>query len=455
MSASPEVAAAARRRASARAMVTGSIAAIGRDRWHCVASRRPPTTASMLSRRAWLRPRPDLISPLAARCSSAPGYRRPPPRSPPTASGRSTTRAPARPATRPPAASPQTSRGKRSRRRSSSSSRDHRRSIPTYGAQLQTAAVHGLPAEGRVQIAYREIPVALADGRVIRLQRPSYRVVDLGYGPLDPATLLSPRVPPSLAGVGLLERIDAASILAWADEENAAGTVSPGSRAGPPTAPIGRDCIGRFGWKAATATIDDQNALAFSLDIGMSTPLRPAPWGDCTPKESDCVKAPHGADAAAGETEIAPRLLALVDAFVRAEPAPTRHDADSALAETGAAIFADIGCAACHRPTLQHRRGRRRIAGHRALQRSAAARSRRWPARCARVPQANGGPPRSGVSGRSIARQARRPICMTAAPARSRRPFSGTAAKRRTSLAAAKALTTAEWDALLAFLRSL
>ncbi|MGH6960411.1 MAG: di-heme oxidoredictase family protein, partial [Dongiaceae bacterium] len=109
-------------------------------------------------------------------------------------------------------------------------------------------------------------------------------------------------------------------------------------------------CIGRFGWKAAAATIDDQNALAFSLDIGMSTPRQPAPWGDCTPKESDCVKAPHGAGAAAGETEIAPQLLALVDAFVRAEPAPTRHDSDSALAKAGATVFADIGCAACHRP---------------------------------------------------------------------------------------------------------
>src|SRR5262245_2537335 len=53
---------------------------------------------------------------------------------------------------------------------------------PTYGAQLQTAAVPGLPAEGRVQITYDEIPVALADGRVIRLRKPSYRVVDLGYG---------------------------------------------------------------------------------------------------------------------------------------------------------------------------------------------------------------------------------------------------------------------------------
>jgi CxxC motif-containing protein (DUF1111 family) len=222
---------------------------------------------------------------------------------------------------------------------------------PTYGAQLQTAAVRGLPAEGRVRIAYREIPEALADGRVIRLQKPSYDVIDLGYGPLDPASVLSPRVPPSLAGVGLLERIDAESILAWVDEEKANGNGISGQPSRPTDCAEQPHCIGRFGWKAAAATIDDQNALAFSLDIGMSTPRQPAPWGDCTPRESTCVKAPHGADAAAGETEIVPQLVALVDAFVRAEPAPAKHDADSALAAAGAAIFADIGCAACHRPT--------------------------------------------------------------------------------------------------------
>jgi len=224
---------------------------------------------------------------------------------------------------------------------------------PTYGAQLQTAAVHGLPAEGQVQITYQEIPVALADGRVIRLQKPTYGVVDLGYGSFDPATALSPRVPPSLAGVGLLERIDVESILAWADEEKASGNGISGQPSRPTDCADRPHCIGRFGWKAAAATIDDQNSLAFSLNIGMSTPRQPAPWGDCTPKETACVKAPHGADAGAGETEIAPQLLALVDAFVRAEPAPPRLDADPALATAGATIFADIGCAACHRPSYK------------------------------------------------------------------------------------------------------
>ena len=221
---------------------------------------------------------------------------------------------------------------------------------PIYGAQLQTAGVRGLPSEGRVEVAWQEIPVTLADGRTVSLRKPFYRLVDPGYGQLDPATMLSPRRPPSLAGAGLIERIDAASILAGAAEEWARGGTGHPSR---PAACAGKaDCVGRFGWKATATTIDEQVSLAFSLDLGLSTPLHPAPWGDCTPREAACVAAPHGADPATGETEIAPSLLALVEAFVRGRPPPLRHEPDGALVAAGAAVFANAGCGACHRPSF-------------------------------------------------------------------------------------------------------
>src|SRR5437867_3116481 len=79
-----------------------------------------------------------------------------------------------------------------------------------------------------------------------------------------------------------------------------------------------------------------------------STPPRSPP----TPRETACVAAPHGADPATGETEIAPALLWLVDAFVRARPPPPRHEPDGALVAAGAAVFADAGCGACHRPSF-------------------------------------------------------------------------------------------------------
>ena len=78
---------------------------------------------------------------------------------------------------------------------------------PVYGTQLQDLAVPGLAGEGRMAISYQEIPVALADGTVVSLRKPSYSVTGLGYGPLDPRTTLSPRVTPPMIGLGLVEQI--------------------------------------------------------------------------------------------------------------------------------------------------------------------------------------------------------------------------------------------------------
>ena len=47
---------------------------------------------------------------------------------------------------------------------------------PVYGGQLQDLAVPGLAGEGRMEIAYEEIPVTLGDGTVVSLRKPSYSV---------------------------------------------------------------------------------------------------------------------------------------------------------------------------------------------------------------------------------------------------------------------------------------
>ena len=94
---------------------------------------------------------------------------------------------------------------------------------PTYGGQLQNFAVPGLPAEGRMQVDYAEVPVTLDGGEVVSLRRPSYAAVDLAYGPLAPDAQLSPRVAPQMIGLGLLEAVPEADILALADPDDADG----------------------------------------------------------------------------------------------------------------------------------------------------------------------------------------------------------------------------------------
>ncbi|MEM8657658.1 MAG: di-heme oxidoredictase family protein, partial [Pseudomonadota bacterium] len=94
---------------------------------------------------------------------------------------------------------------------------------PTYGTQMQDFAVQGHASEYRLDVTYREEVVTLADGTEVSLRHPTYRAADLGYGPLHPEAMLSPRVAPQMIGLGLLEAIPAADILAGADPEDADG----------------------------------------------------------------------------------------------------------------------------------------------------------------------------------------------------------------------------------------
>ena len=57
--------------------------------------------------------------------------------------------------------------------------------------------------------------------------------------------------------------------------------------------------------------------------------------------------APHGATA--GEAEVGDNLVALIVTYLRGLPSPRVSQASTGT-EHGAAIFAEIGCAACHTP---------------------------------------------------------------------------------------------------------
>ncbi|TIT55877.1 MAG: thiol oxidoreductase, partial [Mesorhizobium sp.] len=85
---------------------------------------------------------------------------------------------------------------------------------PVYGTQLQELAVPGLKGEGSMRVDYQERKVELTDGTVISLRKPTYAVDDLGYGPLDPRTTLSPRLTPPMIGMGQNVRRQAADAFA-------------------------------------------------------------------------------------------------------------------------------------------------------------------------------------------------------------------------------------------------
>jgi len=221
---------------------------------------------------------------------------------------------------------------------------------PNYGTQLQDFAIAGQMAEGRMGISYQEIPVVLDDGERVSLRKPSYRVAELGFGPLHPQVMLSPRVAPPMIGLGLLEAIPAADILALADPDDRDGDGISGRANRVWSAKQQRVMLGRFGWKAGSPGIDEQSQEAFAGDIGIAVPLHPAPGGDCTELQTACLQAPNGNSPQYDNLEAHAQVTDLVAFYARNLAVPARRAPADPEVLAGKQLFYEAGCIACHRP---------------------------------------------------------------------------------------------------------
>ncbi|WP_292281007.1 di-heme oxidoredictase family protein [Mesorhizobium sp.] len=228
---------------------------------------------------------------------------------------------------------------------------------PVYGTQLQDLAVPGLKGEGRVRVEYSEEKVMLGDGTAVALRKPRYSVENPGYGPLDPRTTLSPRLTPPMIGLGLIEQIAPADILAHADPDDRDGDGISGRPNIVRDELSGAVTLGRFGWKAQTASIRQQAADAFAGDIGISTPEMPKPWGDCTVAEKDCLAMPNGVQQRLGTAEAPPPVMDLVTIYSQNLAVPARRDIATPQVLDGKKQFYEMGCIACHTPKFVTMRG--------------------------------------------------------------------------------------------------
>lgn len=213
-----------------------------------------------------------------------------------------------------------------------------------YGGQLQTFAIEGVPAEGSPDLSYAVVAGAFADGAPYELTSPSYGFTRLAYGPLAPGTSFSPRVAPAMVGLGLLEAVPDATLLALADPDDADGDGISGRVNHTVSVTAGELRIGRFGWKAGQPLLADQVSGAFAGDMGIASSVRPAP--ECTSTETECAAAPNG-----GDPEIADGTLSDVVLYSSLLAVPARRD--SAAARRGEELFTSFGCASCHVPSLR------------------------------------------------------------------------------------------------------
>jgi len=220
---------------------------------------------------------------------------------------------------------------------------------PVYGRQLQPSAVPGLRGEGQMTVSYTEEKVVLGGGETVTLRKPTYSIANPGYGALHPATTLSPRLTPAMIGLGLVEAIPAADILAHADPED---KNQDGIRGRPALVRnhSGEIVLGRFGWKSQNSDIRSQTADAFSGDIGISTEEKPSPYGDCTEFQTDCLAAPNGVQKRLGPNEASKDIVDLVTFYAQHLAVPARRKAGFPEVLAGKKLFYEAGCASCHVP---------------------------------------------------------------------------------------------------------
>lgn len=219
---------------------------------------------------------------------------------------------------------------------------------PVYGGQFNNQAVDGVQSEGNVEVKYTEIQGRFADGTPYRLRKPAYRLSELGYGPLHPSIEISPRIAPQIIGMGLLEAIPEASILASADpdDRNQDGISGRPNRVWDAFANATR--LGRFGWKANAASVAHQTAGAANGDMGITS--RQFPAEECTAAQKDCKKADRG-----GTPEINERNMASMIFYTATTAVPARRDVDNPQVLRGKQLFHQAQCVACHTP--MHRTG--------------------------------------------------------------------------------------------------
>jgi CxxC motif-containing protein (DUF1111 family) len=153
------------------------------------------------------------------------------------------------------------------------------------------------------------------------------------------------RLTQPLFGIGLVDNVPDAVLqdLAAAERELTPGTAGRVSIVTNLT--TGQEDVGRFGWKAAVASVADFSGDAYLNEMGITNPLFPTEScfnGDCE-LTARCDPAPDPEDDGTALTNFTNFMTFL---------APLPRLPIEGEARVGAGVFGAIGCANCHTPAL-------------------------------------------------------------------------------------------------------
>ncbi|MBL0744082.1 c-type cytochrome [Chryseolinea sp. Jin1] len=214
--------------------------------------------------------------------------------------------------------------------------------VPGFGGQLQQRGIFGVAPEALVKIEYTEKQYTFADGEAYSLRFPTYSLQN-PYTALPAGVMISPRIAPPVFGLGLLEAIDEADILANADVEDMNDDGISGKPNYAWNVVEGKMTLGKFGWKAANPSVLQQSAGAYNEDMGITNFI--------FPHETAMGQSQY--DGRDDEYEVSDSLLHSVAFYIRTLGVPARRSADDAVVLQGKKLFVEGKCAQCHVPRFR------------------------------------------------------------------------------------------------------
>jgi CxxC motif-containing protein (DUF1111 family) len=212
--------------------------------------------------------------------------------------------------------------------------------VPGFGLQIQNRSISGYAAEASYQVSYTEKSETLSDGRVVVLRKPNITLIN-PYIPLPAGVMLSTRLGTPIFGLGLLEEIPEANILARQDVNDSNGDGISGKANYVWNPQTNQTELGRFGWKANTATVIVQCASAYLEDMGITSPLFTNESGHGQTNGNDNIN---------DDPEISQETMQAIALYCKTLGVPAARNLNNTNVKNGSVVFDQIDCAKCHVP---------------------------------------------------------------------------------------------------------
>jgi len=164
---------------------------------------------------------------------------------------------------------------------------------------------------------------------------------------MPPGVVVSQVNPPALFGSRLIDAVPDRILIAAEKTQRIKWGNAP---TGKDELPVGRASrmpdgrIGKFGWKAQTATLSDFVQAACANELGLGNPGQPQP----TPLGKPGYK-PRGLDLTQEQCDQITAYVAWLDTPTERTPVELKDQVD---ASAGKKLFGTVGCADCHTPNL-------------------------------------------------------------------------------------------------------